>query len=93
MAPTKYEGKLGRSFSEQEYAAGCRHVRAGKWKLHVAAGTDGKMKYQMPQLFDMEIDPQESYNVANLHPEIVEKLSRMIETFDAEVKAECPVDP
>ena len=66
-------------------------VRAGKWKLHVSAGIDGAGTYQMPQLFDMEIDEQENYNVANLHPEIVERLAAMIETFDAEVKAECPV--
>ena len=38
--------------------------------------------------FDMDIDPQEGYNLADRHPDIVEKLREMIKSFDAEVKAE-----
>ncbi|MFP4053601.1 MAG: sulfatase-like hydrolase/transferase, partial [Phycisphaerae bacterium] len=62
-------------------------VRVGKWKLHVAFGFDDKTK-EMPQLFDMDLDPQESYNLADNHPEVVEKLRGLIEKFAAEVKAD-----
>ena len=63
-------------------------IRVGKWKLHVATGGKGEKRKEMPQLFDMEIDEREDYNVANMHPDAVEKLTRMIEEFDTEVKAE-----
>ena len=62
-------------------------IRVGRWKLHVARGNKGDVK-EMPQLFDMDINPQENYNLADRHPDIVEKLREMIESFDAEVKAE-----
>jgi arylsulfatase A-like enzyme len=62
-------------------------VRAGKWKLHVGFGWESKTK-EMPQLFDMERDPQESYNVAGSHPDLVRKLTGMTATFDAEVRSE-----
>ncbi len=68
-------------------------VRSGRWKLHVARGAEGKDHKEMPQLFDLEADPQEAYNVANLHPDVVERLRTMMETFDAGIKAECPVAP
>ena len=66
-------------------------ARAGRWKLHVARGAEGRDRKEMPQLFDLEADPQEAYNVANLHPEVVERLRAGMEAFDAGVKAECPV--
>lgn len=56
-------------------------IRVGKWKLHVARGDRGQDTKEMPQLFDMEKDPEENYNVANLHLETVEKLEKMIEEF------------
>ncbi|MCZ7644848.1 MAG: sulfatase [Planctomycetota bacterium] len=65
-------------------------VRAGKWKLHIAKGFDGKERAEMPQLFDMDLDPEESYNLKDNFPEVVEKLRGMIVKFDAEVKAEFP---
>ena len=42
----------------------------------------------MPQLFDMEKDPGENYNVANLHLETVEKLKKMIEEFQDSILIE-----
>jgi uncharacterized sulfatase len=59
-------------------------VRSGRWKLHVDSG-QGKRK-EMPQLFDMDHDPTECYNVANLQPDIVEELIRKIEEFDRTVQ-------
>ena len=66
-------------------------IRAGRWKLHVARGGDGKDRKEMPQLFDLSLDPQEAYNLADRNPELVQRLRGMIEAFDAQVKAECPV--
>ncbi len=62
-------------------------VRAGKWKLHVSFGFDNQTK-EMPQLFDMDLDPGENYNLANLHPDIVQRLQRKIDEFTGEVRAE-----
>ena len=67
-------------------------IRSGKWKLHLAFGAD-RNKAEMPQLFDLEHDPQESYNLANLYPEIVEKLSDRIRIFHNDVRkdnSDCP---
>lgn len=67
-------------------------ARAGRWKLHVARGAEGRDRKEMPQLFDLSADPQEAYNVANRHPEVLERLRAMMAAFDAGVKVECPVD-
>ncbi len=61
-------------------------VRAGKWKLHLGAGTgQRRITKEMPQLFDMEMDPGESYNLARNHPDVVERLRGLIEAFDRTV--------
>jgi arylsulfatase A-like enzyme len=58
-------------------------VRAGKWKLHAGAGTGARrVTKEMPQLFDMERDPGESYNLADRHPEVVSHLQDQMATFD-----------
>ena len=62
-------------------------VREGRWKLHVCRGVKGDT-HEMPQLFDMDRDPGENYNVANRHPEVVERMSAMIRQFDKEATAE-----
>jgi arylsulfatase A-like enzyme len=50
-------------------------VRSGKWKLR------GK------ELFDLEADISETTNVAAKHPEVVERLKKMLDEFNAEIKA------
>lgn len=62
-------------------------VRVGPWKLHVARDARGG-RQEMPQLFDLSVDPGESYNVANRQPAIVADLSNLIDSFAAEVRAE-----
>jgi arylsulfatase A-like enzyme len=81
-------------------------VRAGKWKLHFPhsypkpdpPGGDAKPgKYAQKQiglaLFDMEADPGESTDVADKHPEVVERLKGLAEKAredlgDSETKQE-----
>ncbi len=58
-------------------------VREGHWKLHVARGPDGKNRAQMPQLFNLGIDPSESYNLADRHSEVVHRLRALMDAFDA----------
>jgi arylsulfatase A len=71
------------------------------WKLHVAryntapyvpAPPGGVKNYVLPrpELYDLEADPDESYDVAPAHPEIVEKMEHtitgMIRSFPQEVQ-------
>jgi arylsulfatase A len=79
-------------------------VRKGKWKLRVAQGIQGEVYIndrttgarasewlQHAELYNLELDPAESYDVAKLHPEIVAELSKDIEasmpSFPPEVVA------
>ena len=50
-------------------------VRSGKWKLH-----DNN-------LFDLEADISETTNVAQKHPEVVARLRKMLDEFNADIKA------
>lgn len=68
-------------------------VRVGDWKLHVPhshrhqtrpAGTGGKSAGEVTEqiglsLFDLAKDPAERVNVAEAHPEVVQRLMRIIE--------------
>ena len=70
-------------------------VRRGKWKLHrrrISGPYFTIRQYQpndeMPQLFNLETDLEESYDVSQRHPEIVDELLARLEQFDAEVRAD-----
>ncbi len=67
-------------------------IRDGKWKLRVAQATKGEIYLndattganasawlRHPELYDVELDPAESYDVAHLHPEIVKRLFESLE--------------
>ena len=61
-------------------------LRAGRWKLHRRRhGWRGEAHEQLalPQLFDLTADPSESYDVADRHPQVVERLRRALEAADA----------
>jgi arylsulfatase A len=75
--------------------------RKGKWKLRLAQLTGeiyindytaGRESFWLPraELYNLEADPGESYDVANLHPEIVQEMTQDIfaqmETMPAEVR-------
>jgi arylsulfatase A-like enzyme len=53
-------------------------VRSGRWKLR---------RRKKPELYDLEADISEKNNVADEHPEIVKRLTDMMEEFDRELKA------
>ena len=76
-------------------------IRSGSWKLRVAQ-SDGQIyindrpgstrNYMLPkpELYNLEADPFEAYDIAKKHPEIVERLQAQLEqeiaTFPPEVQ-------
>jgi arylsulfatase len=71
-------------------------ARLGRWKLHMTryntkawsplpAGGRVNLPLPVPELYDVVSDPQESYNCAGSHPEIVAdiraRVDRVIQTF------------
>ena len=80
-------------------------IRRDQWKLRVAQGIEGEIYIndrttgarssswlQVPELYNIALDMAESYNVAHLHPEIVQELMASLEeqmpTFPPDVVAE-----
>lgn len=64
-------------------------VRSGKWKLHVSTAPRGG-RAEMPQLYDMDRDGGESYDLSDLHPDVTKRLTGLIRTFDAEIQTNRP---
>jgi arylsulfatase A-like enzyme len=65
-------------------------VRLGKWKAHFQTqpgyGQPMADKHEPPLLFDLEIDPGESYNLAAKHPEVLKEISAFVEKHRAGLK-------
>jgi arylsulfatase A-like enzyme len=64
---------------EQLYA-----IRVGPWKAHfITQGCYGlgekRQEHQTPELYHLEQDPSEKYNIAELHPEQVQQLTAIAE--------------
>jgi arylsulfatase A-like enzyme len=63
-------------------------VRSGRWKLHLDRfprdpnRAHGK---ELPQLFDLDVDPTESYDVKDRHPDVLEELSGIAAQFSAQI--------
>jgi len=62
-------------------------VRRGRWKLHVDRFPSTDLR-ELPQLFDLEADPAESYNLASLHPGVLADLQERRDAFAAEIAAQ-----
>ena len=62
-------------------------VRSRRWKLHrrrhTWGGRDRNAQLSLPQLFDLEVDPAESYDVSERHPEVVRELLALLEQEEA----------
>ena len=60
-------------------------VRWGAWKVHYQTqgsyGTEPKKltKCEPPELYHLEHDPSELYNIANAHPQVLEAIGRLVE--------------
>jgi arylsulfatase A len=64
-------------------------VRRGRWKVRVSRAADDQTRLPAPavELFDLEVDPGERFNVAEEHPGIVRELSQRLRAFAGEVGA------
>ncbi|MCS7469589.1 sulfatase-like hydrolase/transferase [Stieleria sp. ICT_E10.1] len=58
-------------------------MREGNWKLHLPRKQRGE-----PELYDLSIDPSESRNVAEQHPDVVKTLSRKVKAWAATLPTE-----
>lgn len=58
-------------------------VRDGKWKLHVQREDETTLR--LPELYDLERDSEESYNLAGSHPRVVERLTAIIEEMEEDI--------
>ena len=61
-------------------------VRLGKWKLHRRRQSFGGSRFghmSLPQLFDMERDRSESYDLSKRHPDVVNRLMSLMEEFES----------
>ena len=77
------EGRPNAKSPHEAYFYQSKAVRMGDWKLMVSGqGVKGKL------LFNLAKDIGEKKNVAADHPEIVKKLTAVLEQFKAEMKAE-----
>jgi arylsulfatase A len=76
-------------------------IRAGSWKLRISQGdgqiyindrpgSTGNFLLPKPELYNLDADPYEAYDVAKKHPDTVahlqEELQTMIATFPADVQ-------
>jgi uncharacterized sulfatase len=73
-------------------------IRVGKWKYIPRISTyvwplplDKKWEsascFEAPWLYDLESDPQESYNMKDDHPEVIEKMEEIFQQWVSETKA------
>ena len=51
-------------------------IRDGKWKLHLNRRND-----EETELYDLSVDPSESNNVAEKHPEVVARLKKQVRAW------------
>jgi arylsulfatase A-like enzyme len=63
-------------------------VRDGPWKLRLGApqGRRGGGAAPAPELFDLDRDPGERFNVAEGHPDVVARLRARLEDFAASLR-------
>ena len=64
-------------------------VRDGKWKLHVRRRNDQDQR-EMPQLFDLDMDPTESYNQANRAPAVLHHMLDVSSRFNQLIQDQKP---
>jgi len=55
-------------------------IRDGKWKLHL-----NRRKDQEHELYDLSVDPSESNNVTEKHPDVVNRLTKKVQAWVAEL--------
>jgi arylsulfatase A len=59
-------------------------VRDGRWKLRIVPAPKQE---PIVELYDLEVDSSERYNVAAEHPDVVQRLRARLDAFSADVAA------
>ncbi len=72
--------------SEKLYA-----IRVGPWKAHfITEGCYGigpkRQEHEIPELYNLDQDPSEKYNIANLHPDVVKRLQKIAKEHIESIK-------
>jgi arylsulfatase A-like enzyme len=66
-------------------------VRLGQWKAHFLTqagyGQEKPDKHEPPLLFNLDVDPGESYNVAENNPAVLKKIEALVEQHRSGMKA------
>ncbi|MDX8339771.1 sulfatase [Draconibacterium sp. IB214405] len=64
-------------------------VRKGAFKAHFitqpAYGSEGPTTNETPELYNLNVDPSEKYNIAEQHPDVIEELRELMEEHNATV--------
>ena len=65
-----------------------RAVRHGKYKLHLSqhVGNWQWKDCESPELYDLEADPSEQYDIGAQHPRVVAEITRLADQFEQEIK-------
>jgi len=70
-------------------------IREGKWKLRISSHMREDLAPNQPptpELFNLEVDPSERYNIADRYPEIVKKLKEKLMAFAQELNAKVEIE-
>ncbi len=78
-------GKTEQSARQQVYywrAEKLYAIRVGPWKAHfITEGCYGigpkRQEHETPELYNLDQDPSEKYNVARFHPDVIERLQKI----------------
>ncbi len=83
------EGKPGANSPHNAYFYRTAAVRVGKWKLHIRARSTVKSQPvgKLPALHDLSTDIAEKNNLADEHPEVVERLAKLLDEHRTEIRA------
>lgn len=82
------QGRVRSPVSEFFYFQGARleGIRVGRWKLRVAGVAASAP--EEPELFDLDVDPGERFNVASAYADLVTRLRARMQAFAASVAAD-----
>jgi arylsulfatase A len=83
-----YYGYFNAEYQYRDSDAVLLHaVREGRWKYYpkptqfLKVGTEELLNIEQGALFDLKVDPAETSNVADSHPEVVDRMRNLTQTY------------
>ncbi len=91
MGPLLFgKGKGNRDFFPYYRDVEVYAARLGQYKAHFATksayGKDPVLRPEIPELYDMGVDPGELLNIAKEHPEVIERIRELVKQHEASIK-------